>query len=165
MWLHLCYVLWLMSTMMGSLTFAYKLCTEVGQATAGQVAKPSLFPVRVSRSLTPRPGQEAWVHQEEGGTPEGPAELKLPETEECGTESRPEREGCLQGRAQGPSWLLSVHLHREIPPPCCLVVACEMGFRREGLLREGMPENRFMKGCGRALGTALGLPCCPVLSD
>lgn len=33
---------------MGSLTFAYKLCTEVGQATSGQVAKPSLFPVRVT---------------------------------------------------------------------------------------------------------------------
>lgn len=67
-------------------------------------------------------------------------------------------------RVQGLSWLLLVHLHKEIPTPCCLVVvvACEVGFRREGLLRE---ENRFMKRCGRILGTALGQPGCPVLSD
>lgn len=38
----------LMSAVMGSLTFAYKLGTEVGQVTLGQIAKQSLFPVRVT---------------------------------------------------------------------------------------------------------------------
>lgn len=38
----------LMSAVMGSLTFAYKLGTEVGQVTLGQIAKQSLFPFRVT---------------------------------------------------------------------------------------------------------------------
>lgn len=81
------------------------------------------------------------------------------------------REATLKGRlfaGESPRPVLTAlgaSAQRDSYPCCLVVVACEMGFRREGLLREEMPENRFMKRCGRILGTALGQPGCPVLSD
>lgn len=115
-----------MSKMMGSLTSDYMLCTEVEQGTGpdwrlcyqalpggmGSSYAERLFPARAQMThlaVLWHLGQEAWVHQEAGETPERPAQLELPVAEEH-RELTLKGKAVCRGKAQGLPRLLSVHL-------------------------------------------------------
>lgn len=72
-------------------------------------------------------------------------------------ELAPKGEGCWQRKSPRPALTaLCASVGRDSKLLIAwLLFLCEKGFRMEGLWREGMPENEFGQGCGRALGNAL----------
>lgn len=145
--------------MMRSLTSDCVVRTELGQAaaqTGGHLASnrkvgrmQKSVPCQgdtLNNSPTPRSGQEAWVHQEVGGTPEGPAHLGLPATEE-----HAQREGCLLGGREPKACSdrsLCTCAERALFPIAWLLLLCAKRFRREGLLREGCLRRDSWWGVG-----------------